>query len=434
MVKYYGRARQRIGSVNTNQIGLNMSGCPSTVGRQGYLNRYIGRRTQCNLKFCGPVYYHGVMWKRNSGRCVAKAPPGQSFNSGVGTKVGNPRFKCGNNCYTNNSSFPWWYNNPAVLAAVNLLNSHFSSLGLKFVLVGETETLDTDVVPSLPSGELKHYEKGGTPSAVTNYNGLPSNSLKKAVDLINSINFYFTIILNNGSSPMRHIVGAVTPTVATALETSPTPYGVPISFSSDVKVISYASTTYLMPYLCGLAVDGTPDGTCSDVLNFQDKGNIIFPNGPLFIPSGPEASPSVGTEILEINWDQGAWWWNRLGVSDDENTRPKFWCEIVAWAPVYDATAASNPATSSNYATITPVPGGGSATFDYGPIVKSLVSCRCGDPPIDTPYFIPGDAPVTGTYTNWQAVLRRHVASGDVLPSSPAPTFEGDIQYIYYLP
>ena len=70
MVKYYGRARQRIGSVNTNQIGLKMSGCPSKVGRQGYLSRYIGRRAQCNQKYCGPVYYHGVLWKWNSGRCV----------------------------------------------------------------------------------------------------------------------------------------------------------------------------------------------------------------------------------------------------------------------------------------------------------------------------------------------------------------------------
>ena len=44
MVKYYGRARQRICSVNTNQIGLNMSGCPSKVGRQGYLSRYMYNR------------------------------------------------------------------------------------------------------------------------------------------------------------------------------------------------------------------------------------------------------------------------------------------------------------------------------------------------------------------------------------------------------
>ena len=99
MVKYYGRARQRIGSVNTNQIGLKMSGCPSKVGRQGYLSRYIARRAQCNLKYCGPVFYHGVFWRWNSGRCVAKAPRGQSFNSGVGHKS-TPRFACGNTCAT----------------------------------------------------------------------------------------------------------------------------------------------------------------------------------------------------------------------------------------------------------------------------------------------------------------------------------------------
>ena len=101
MVKYYGRARQRIGSVNTNQIGLKMSGCPSKVGRKGTIDRYISRRSQCNQKYCGPVYYHGVIWNWNGGQCVAKAPRGQSFNSGVGTKVGNPRFACNKTCSTN---------------------------------------------------------------------------------------------------------------------------------------------------------------------------------------------------------------------------------------------------------------------------------------------------------------------------------------------
>ena len=101
MVKYYGRARQRIGSVNTNQIGLKMSGCPSKVGRKGTIDRYISRRSQCNQKYCGPVFYHGIIWNWNSGRCVAKAPRGQSFNSGVGTKVGNPRFACNKTCVVN---------------------------------------------------------------------------------------------------------------------------------------------------------------------------------------------------------------------------------------------------------------------------------------------------------------------------------------------
>ena len=196
MVKYYGRARQRIGSVNTNQIGLKMSGCPSKVGRQGYLSRYIGRRAQCNQKFCGPVFYHGVIWNYNSnlGRCVAKAPRGQSFNSGVGTKVGNPRFACNKTCSTDNSGFPWWYNNPEVLAAVNLLKSYFGSLGLNFVLVGESETLASDVVPALPAGEtIDHYEKGRPL-----YDTLPL-IYQRAADLINSINFHFAVILASGA-------------------------------------------------------------------------------------------------------------------------------------------------------------------------------------------------------------------------------------------
>ncbi len=245
MVKYYGRARQRIGSVNTNQIGLKMSGCPSKVGRQGYLSRYIGRRAQCNQKYCGPVFYHGVIWNYNSnlGRCVAKAPRGQSFNSGVGTKVGNPRFACNKTCSTDNSGFPWWYNNLEVLAAVNLLKSYFGSLGLNFVLVGESETLASDVVPALPAGEtIDHYEKGRPL-----YDTLPSIYLKRAVDLINSINFQFAVILDSGTVSMRHIVGAVTPQVAATLEADATPYGMPISFSSDVEVTAYASSTWCGP-------------------------------------------------------------------------------------------------------------------------------------------------------------------------------------------
>ena len=43
MVKYYGRAKQRTGTVNSNQIGLNMSGCPSKIGHQGYISNYISK-------------------------------------------------------------------------------------------------------------------------------------------------------------------------------------------------------------------------------------------------------------------------------------------------------------------------------------------------------------------------------------------------------
>lgn len=60
MVRYYGRARQRVGSVNTVQLGLKMAGCPSNVGRQGFRARSVQRRVQCNLKVCGWRPIHGV--------------------------------------------------------------------------------------------------------------------------------------------------------------------------------------------------------------------------------------------------------------------------------------------------------------------------------------------------------------------------------------
>ena len=153
MVKYYGRARQRIGSVNTNQIGLKMSGCPSKVGRQGYLNRYIASRVQCNQTYCGPVYYHGVIWSWNSGRCVTKAPRGQSFNSGVGHK-NTPRFACGNTCATGLDA----------LAAVRILQAYlkakYNGQG-SLILVAKKETLKIDNVPNPDDfDQIKHFYPG----------------------------------------------------------------------------------------------------------------------------------------------------------------------------------------------------------------------------------------------------------------------------------
>ena len=98
MVRYYGRARQRTGSVNTNQLGLKMSGCPSKIGKQGALVRYQSRRVQCNQKFIGPVYYQGQMWSFNN-TGVERAPRNQSFNSGVG-HINAPRFGCALSCST----------------------------------------------------------------------------------------------------------------------------------------------------------------------------------------------------------------------------------------------------------------------------------------------------------------------------------------------
>ena len=103
MVKYYGRAKTRVGAVNTNQLGLKMSGCPSKIGKQGALVKYQSRRVQCNQKFCGPVYYQGQMWSWNSERCVPRAPRTQAFNSGVG-HINAPRFACSTSCSIDESS------------------------------------------------------------------------------------------------------------------------------------------------------------------------------------------------------------------------------------------------------------------------------------------------------------------------------------------
>ena len=50
MVKYYGRARQRTGSVNRNQPGLKMQGCVTGAGRPSWVSRYINNRVNCNAR------------------------------------------------------------------------------------------------------------------------------------------------------------------------------------------------------------------------------------------------------------------------------------------------------------------------------------------------------------------------------------------------
>lgn len=67
MVKYYGRARTRTGSVNTNQLGLKMSGCPSRVGRNPVNSNYISRRVNCMQGICGTSIVNGKIWTKNFG-------------------------------------------------------------------------------------------------------------------------------------------------------------------------------------------------------------------------------------------------------------------------------------------------------------------------------------------------------------------------------
>ncbi len=98
MVKYYGRARTRTGSVNTNQLGLKMSGCPSTVGKQGRIARYMGRRVDCMMGLCKPIRYHEVIWPRTRMRnqppfCKAHATKCLAAAGGVGTNHNIPYYR-----------------------------------------------------------------------------------------------------------------------------------------------------------------------------------------------------------------------------------------------------------------------------------------------------------------------------------------------------
>jgi len=220
MVKYYGRARQRIGSVNTNQIGLKMSGCPSKVGRKGTIDRYISRRSQCNQKYCGPVYYHGVIWSWNDGQCVAKAPRGQSFNSGVGTKVGNPRFACNKTCSTNLDP----------LTAVRILQAYlkykYGNVG-SLILVGKKETLGSDHVDHPDKFEsIKHFD----PSHPEYYT-LPAN-VRAAADAIN--NLEISASLKKGGPSVPHVAGYETYLGQRALGEAG--YGLVLQFGPEISL------------------------------------------------------------------------------------------------------------------------------------------------------------------------------------------------------
>ena len=117
MVKYYGRAKTRTGSVNTTQLGLKLAGCPSNVGRKGTLTRAVQKRVNCALKVCGWRPVHGVTGRKpgifnfpseptNALAREAWSGPfpctlAQPFTRGVKGGIGHiytPRTKCGCTC------------------------------------------------------------------------------------------------------------------------------------------------------------------------------------------------------------------------------------------------------------------------------------------------------------------------------------------------
>lgn len=90
MVRYYGRARQRTGSVNTNQLGLKMSGCVSKVGRSAFCRIAISHRVKCNQTRCGDVVVNGMVMRTNAGNCIKAQPRSRANAGGVG-RIWSPR-------------------------------------------------------------------------------------------------------------------------------------------------------------------------------------------------------------------------------------------------------------------------------------------------------------------------------------------------------
>ena len=100
MVCYYGRGKTQT-QMSTNQPGLKMGGCASTVGKKGYIARYITRRacsgstTVCGLSGGGFNCRHGVRgtWSKlitdkyctkQSNQCFTAQAPSASIGGGVG--------------------------------------------------------------------------------------------------------------------------------------------------------------------------------------------------------------------------------------------------------------------------------------------------------------------------------------------------------------
>ena len=100
MVKYYGRARQRIGSVNTNQPGLKMGGGASKIGHSISANNYINNRVNSLQGVCGQPMQNGRIWKKtiknNQPYCKKASSKCAAAAGGVGL-INTPYFKTPNN-------------------------------------------------------------------------------------------------------------------------------------------------------------------------------------------------------------------------------------------------------------------------------------------------------------------------------------------------
>ena len=93
MVRYTGRSGSQITKNSTNQPGLELSGSANGVGSRF---RNVGQRVTDNVKVCGPVYRHGVIWSTNTKKnsiCLPPASKCQGIAGGIG-RINAPRFSC----------------------------------------------------------------------------------------------------------------------------------------------------------------------------------------------------------------------------------------------------------------------------------------------------------------------------------------------------
>ena len=204
MVRYTGRQKTITGSVNRNQVGLKMSGCPSRVGRSGKNLRLLGRRVNCMYGLCGPTMVNGAPW-RTTGRndppyCRQRSTSCAQAAGGVG-HINSPYTRtrvpaAGKQGCTQVGSTAL---DPA--AALRLLRSYFHQIfgGTgSVILVGKIETLVGDGITA-NFDEIKHYYSG-----TSEYSALPAH-IKKSVDVINNLKIMGS--LAPGEPAVPHVVG-----------------------------------------------------------------------------------------------------------------------------------------------------------------------------------------------------------------------------------
>jgi hypothetical protein len=135
---------------------------------------------------------------------------------------------------------PWWYNNPAVLQAVNALSAFLLSQSPPLILslVGRHEHLTTDLDQHLGDygltleDDFNHYEAGHT-----EYDNLPPQ-MQSYANIINSIKLSRSII--PGGPSRLHIAGAVTQNAKNVLKNK-TIFGRTIWLSRNTNIIAYAN-------------------------------------------------------------------------------------------------------------------------------------------------------------------------------------------------